>query len=98
MNKIQQVKKFLSRFSGAEEVFTSGACYWMAYILYERFKGEYMDAAIMYNAIENHFACRLGGNIWDVTGQLPRSTAWKPWAEFRDQSEWKRIKRDCIEF
>lgn len=48
-----------------ESVFYRGYCYWYAFILAERFKGE-----IWFNPKIVHFAAKINGNLYDVYGKI----------------------------
>ena len=92
-----EVIGFIGNFKGAEETFTSGCCYWFADILQGRFDGE-----IMYEAAENHFVCRIGGRLYDVTGDVTglygSSEALVRWEDMAvyDSSLQYRIWWDCV--
>ena len=79
------------------DCFTRGCCYWFAFILHERFKPY---AEIYYNDLENHFACKIGKNLYDIMGNCNNlyQGKWEIWDNFqtKDPSLSKRIKRDCI--
>lgn len=102
----QKVLSFISRFTNdgkyqeVIKIFTCGACYWFAKILYERFKQYEWDAnvAIVYDAPVNHFGCRIDGHIYDITGDCTDQYDWKRWPTFDDISWERRIVRDCILF
>ena len=76
-----------------ETVFTSGCCYWFAYILCARFGGE-----MMYDPIANHFMCMCDGRIYDITGDVSDRYNAIRWEEFDDDLEKSRIVDYCIEF
>lgn len=103
MKAEEKILKFIKRFTGSPEneavieTFTSGCCYWFAEILYQRFCSEYVDCAIFYDQIENHFVCRIKGKFWDITGEVHYPNA-VLWDSFEDQLEKKRIIRNCIRF
>ena len=99
MNKpvMSKVKDFIDDFkssnAGALEcVFTSGYCYWFAFILNNLFGGD-----IMYHGISNHFATRISGRLYDITGEISSGgfMKWKDYKEL-DPLETSRICRDCI--
>lgn len=91
------IKEFSSFGNDVRDCFTRGCCYWFAFILYERFKPY---AKIYYNDIENHFACKIGKNLYDITGNCNNlyENDWEPWNTFKliDSSLAKRIERDCV--
>ena len=95
----ETVAAFLSRFhesSTVDDVFTRGCCYWFAYILFRRFLRE--GSTIMYDEVANHFGTRIGGRVYDVTGDVTEAYDWQPWDSVTDEALRKRIVRDCIEF
>ncbi len=98
----EEVLGFLSRFtnggksSGVTDVFANGCCYWMAYILAERFSAD--DAVIMYDEAMDHFGTRIDGVVYDITGNVTGFYDWHPWDELEDDALRSRITRDCINF
>lgn len=100
----KKVLSFISRFTNdgrykeVIEVFTCGACYWFAKILYERFKLFSGDAEIVYDPIINHFGCRIGDAVYDITGDCTEQYNWSEWPMFKDWNWERRIVRDCILF
>lgn len=100
----QKVLSFISRFTNngryqeVIEIFTCGACYWFAKILYERFKLEHVDTAIVYDSAENHFGCKIDGYVYDITGDCTLQYDWNQWPGLQDISWERRIFRDCILF
>lgn len=96
---MSDVEHFMIRFrcnNTVNDVFTSGACYWFARTLYERFKKE--SPTIMYSQEDNHFGTRIGDDIYDITGNVTSKYNWIRWCDFDDCLERKRIVRDCIMF
>jgi hypothetical protein len=94
-----KVKRFISRFvtkGESENVFSNGCCYWFAYILFERFKTD-ADVEIVYNCVDNHFATKVDGVIYDVTGEID-ATNWVSWDDYADDLHKERIIRDCVNF
>lgn len=94
------VLKFIDEFTNKGrwpqviESFTSGNCYWFAYILKARFpKGE-----IVYDEIVNHFGFLLENTVYDVTGIVTDKYNWENWRDVycRDRLHGQRIIRDCI--
>lgn len=68
MNK--RITRFIRNFAGSEKTFTSGCCYWFAYILNQEFGLE-----IVYEPIEGHFLARDSSNkkyvsLYDVRGDV----------------------------
>lgn len=91
------IDNFIRRFRGdAESVFTCGCCYWFSYILSERF---WQDGAfIVYDPVQNHFACRIGYGVYDITGDVTDKGKWMPWDTYPDAVEKERIINDCVNF
>ena len=95
---------FIGRFStdGKKEreqvrdAFLFGCCYWFAFILKTRFEREY-PCQIVVDYVQNHFACRINGCIYDITG-LRRDGAWEFWDDCADEVLKERITADCINF
>ena len=76
------------------EVFTSGCCYWFAFILCKRFP----NTKMMYDPIENHFAAQIGNKLYDITGDVTKYYHMIPWSLFNDELEKQRIIDYCIDF
>ena len=97
MNKPHDdVLKFIEKFHDNRDVFLYGQCYYFALILRRRFKSFYA-ANIVYNQIENHFACRIDGIVYDVTGVI-NGGDWEYWSMYRiaEPLDAARVYRDCI--
>ena len=93
MNRIESfIKQF--RDLGAENCFSNGMCYWFASILNNRFPG----GEIVYDEVANHFGCEIGGQVYDITGNVTNTYNWMPWLKFiyKDTALTKRVVRDCI--
>lgn len=96
----KEILRFISRFSGSIEAFTSGCCYWFAHILTTRFQGH---ADIVLAVVENHFVARIKGRLYDVTGDVTEEyknsvlVAWDQMDKY-DSLQKERIVRDCIVF
>lgn len=95
------IQRFIKRFAEhgpqVEQCFTSGCCYWFAWILVQRFPG----AEIVYGEVDNHFAARIGGRVYDITGDVTdrASASWKPWKSYEEGSSHRAgIVRNCILF
>lgn len=93
----QEVEKFIDRFRTEEtkKVFTEGCCYWFARILEERFRG-----CIYYNPIDNHFATSIGGILYDITGEIKKTSDWVMWFKYKWQEplDTERLLKNCIYF
>lgn len=93
------VMKFIGHFHDCgkdlDTVFLNGCCFWFAEILCARFP----SAEMMYDPIRNHFAAKIGGKVFDISGDITeKSGDMIPWSEFDDESERRRIVRDCVVF
>ena len=68
-----------------------------ANILWARFGP---DSYIVYDPIINHFACQIGGHVFDITGDITDDPQykWVMWSKYmyEDPAHTKRIVRDCI--
>lgn len=96
----QQIIDFIKQFQelGATTCFSYGMCYWFAQILSQRFADQ--ETEIVYDEIINHFAVKIDGRIYDITGEITHKTQyhWVNWEEFQlfDEALTKRLYRDCI--
>ena len=83
---------------GAKDYFLNGYCYWYARILQERFR-PWFEAEIMYNPVQNHFACRIKDIYCDASGILDVSpedwVSWTSYIELEPKGA-ARIYRDCV--
>lgn len=92
-----EILDFIKHFSGAMETFTSGCCYWFAYILSERFPG----AVIEYMPVPGHFIASIGGRLYDVTGDVTEAyenefrVRWDGMDSY-DPEVRRRVERDCV--
>ena len=104
MNDKDTVLNFIEKFNNrgnwkqVVECFTCGNCFWFAYILHGRFNMAGSTAVIVYDEVENHFGCRIGDEVYDITGLVTNQYEWEPWEEVynRDHLHGRRIIRDCI--
>lgn len=95
----RDVLSFIASFKGEhaealEKSFTNGNCYWFAFILKERFGGR-----IKYFPIANHFACLIGGTLFDVTGRIRhQDEPFLDWERYKEEDpvHWERIYRNCV--
>lgn len=102
MTKREVIEDFIRQFNAfGDDVricFSYGMCYHFALILHIRFRDE--DAHKVYDPINNHFAVRINGRIYDITGDITDETiyTWADWASFRyqDPKLTERIVRDCM--
>lgn len=79
------------------EAFTCGCCFWFAYILAARFGDQY-GAEIVTDYIQNHFATRIAGRVYDITGDITDAGTWEPWAECDEPNQKRLIIEGCIMF
>ena len=96
---MNDVDKFLERFHDSDSVdapFTQGCCYWFAFVLYARFLTK--GATLMYDEVANHFATKIDGIVYDITGDVTNKYSWKDWHSITDEALLSRIRRDCIMF
>ena len=56
---MQGVIAFIFHFTGAEDVFLHGCCYWFAWILQERFHEQGYLVDIFHEPVEGHFVARV---------------------------------------
>ena len=96
--KKETVMHFIDRFTdngrnqAVIDTFAKGCCYWFAEILRQRFP----SGQIVYDPVENHFACRISGKTYDVTGETDDHYRFVSWADYPDATEKRRIIRQCI--
>ena len=95
-NPLAFIKHFQNE--GTIDVFMNGCCYWFAYILMTRFLHEYPMPKIMYNDITGHFATKINGKIYDITGEIEETEQWKIFDDYliQEPSYSQVIIRDCI--
>ena len=93
LNFIEQFREL-----GAENCFSNGMCYYFTVILRTRF-GEYATKR-MYDPVANHFATKIDGRIYDITGDITDEPnhKWVDWQAYirLDSAHARRIERDCI--
>ena len=101
MPETKEIIDFINNFSafgkGVKNAFTSGCCYWFAFILKTRFSP---FAEIYFNKTENHFACKIGKNLYDITGNCNNTYEgiWENWHNFKTNNKIfaEKISKDCI--
>ncbi len=104
-SEIPDVLMFIGRFSndGLQErvqvidTFLFGCCWWFAFILKSRFEREY-PCEIVVNYVANHFACRINGSVYDITGRRADDGKWERWDDCTDDALKERIIEQCIMF
>ena len=108
---VERICKFIANFSGAENTFLNGCCYWFAYILHTMF-----DLDIGYEPVDGHFvaSCIIaeplheGGTAYsvrrfDVRGDVTELLAGKDiydadWLKEHEPNWYKHLMRDCRDF
>lgn len=100
LNDDERILGFISRFNSGDtsKVFTNGCCYWFAFMLCERFRG--LNPCMMYDITNNHFATKISGKVYDVTGDVTNDGQWQPWVSVMQEEPYLagRIISDCILF
>lgn len=97
MNREEEILYFIGHFRKAVETFTTGCCYWFAYIL----KGRFPEAELIYLPVTGHFVSRIGGRFYDATGDVTEcyeNETQIPWEEMDkfDSNVRKSVERDVI--
>ena len=94
LNFIQQFQSFGPK---VIECFSCGMCWYFATILRERFG---QNHSIVYDPIINHFATRIDGRIYDITGDITDDPQYNfvIWEDYKtiDELHTNRLYRDCI--
>ena len=106
METHQTVLNFISNFTSNGtrqeiiETFTSGCCYWFAHILFNRFHHKILRCDIMYDAVANHWGCKINDFVYDITGDITNKYNWEYWNAFihKDDLLTARLFRECINF
>ena len=81
-----------------KQYFLNGSCYWYARMLQEHFK-PWFNTEIMYNPVQNHFACKIKNLYYDAAGEIaPDPDEWCAWSSYieLEPKGAARIYRDCI--
>ena len=97
----KDVLGYISRFTRCGEypqvieAFTCGCCYWFAKILHLRFP----VSEIVYEPVANHFAAKINGRVYDITGDVTDQGQWELWSEYELGSSFREgIVKECIMF
>ncbi len=98
----QTILNFISRFSGSENTFLHGCCYWFARILRERFSWE-CCVELVHEPIEGHFLARINGRLYDVRGDVTdmyvkRTLEKLSDVRYEDYQRYRRLMYDCRDF
>lgn len=92
------IKQFRDFGPDVVNLFSNGMCYHFVVILRHRFGSQ--NSSIMYDQVANHFATRIGGRIYDITGDITNNPEykWERWSDVKksDRALAKVIRRDCI--
>ena len=92
-NILQFIKKFSDFGNQVVECFTKGNCFWFAMVLAIEFAGE-----IYYDPIVGHFATKIDGAMYDITGAVKNTSDFVSLEEIRkDELLWARLRRDCVD-
>lgn len=85
MNKVEEFIHHMKEIfpEEMEFVFYRGYCYWFAFILAERFKGE-----IWFNPKLVHFAAKIKGQLYDIYGKVTLGICPVTGAEDCSEDEW----------
>ena len=102
MTKREVIEDFIKQFrdfgDDVRKCFSYGMCYHFALILHIRFRDE--DAHKLYDPINGHFAVKINGRIYDITGDITEETIyeWVRWSDLRfgDPALAEQVRRDCI--
>lgn len=73
MTQKQRILRFIKgmRNEGTIKTFTEGYCYWFAVMLRDFCRlNDWWGAVIVYHEINNHFAVRIKGTTYDITGEI----------------------------
>ena len=101
---IPSVLMFIGRFSygvseprkEVYECFLFGCCWWFAYILSVRFAENNPSIMIAYS--NHHVGCKIGDDVYDITGIVTDKYVWEKWDDCTDASLRQRITDHCIMF
>lgn len=81
---------------GVIESFSGRNSYWFASILFRRFIRN--NAAIMYDPKNNCFGTRIGGKVYDVTGDVTENHKWISWVEYSNNKSKDQVTKEDIMF
>lgn len=94
--KHNKVERFIAHFQnpGTIDTFTNGCCYWFTQILTSRF----WLSSIYYNPVDGHFATKIRGVLYDITGRLEDDGHWVRWARYKavEPADAFRVMKYCI--
>ena len=99
------IQKFKDDFSKDDEEkkllethFTCGYCYHFASVLEGMFRYRNHSTDLMYNPIENHFAAKIDGRMYDITGEIYCGDEWVLWADYKklEPLDSERVIKNCI--
>ena len=92
-----RVLAFIGKFSLGRDCFLYGCCYWFAVILLTRFRDFDGETVLMYNMVENHFAAKIDGVLYDASGAISEKDFF-PFSYLKeiDSLLYSRIVKDCV--
>lgn len=86
---------FRSKNKNLIQIFNQGYCYHFACILHNIFNGK-----IMYNDIDNHFACLYDGKLYDIAGEInyPHNDGYVDWEDYQrsEPLNSSRVINECV--
>lgn len=86
---------FRSKNKNLIQIFNQGYCYHFACILHNIFNGK-----IMYNDIDNHFACLYDGKLYDIAGEInyPHNDGYVDWEDYQrsEPLNSSRVLNECV--
>ena len=85
--------KTFDRYGDVTKTFTNGYCYWFAHILLHRFSK--YNPKIVYYEVGKHFAVKIYGHIFDITGDITlKNLFFEDWEEYQKNNP-KEAKVIC---
>ena len=104
---MKEIEDFIKHFSGAEDTFLHGCCFWFARILEEEFAWKY-HTQILHAPIEGHFVTRIWGRqgparLFDIRGDVTDLYTNVPLDSLDDlrrydETHYEHLMRDCRDF
>lgn len=94
MNEVQLFIDVFKEPCSIDDIFGGRGSYWFAAILFGRFIRQ--GAEIMYSRSDKHFGTRIGGKIYDITGDVTRKYKWEAWSCIDDEKLRKDVTREFI--
>ena len=81
---------------GAIDAFSGSNSYWFASILFKRFIRN--NATIMFDPKSRCFGTRIGGKVYDITGDVTENHKWISWLEYSNKQLKEKITKENIMF